>query len=177
MRTKSSFPPLLPSLLLFSPSLSAVSLLRLMFSIVYDNLRSFKSCSAFSLCAGPGSPEELWWEQCQWLPSPAFQWKGNADAGGGCEQWEEEECQNCWIEGFSPSDSPDKSRISTVPAYGQNISIKVEKLECWLIGELRSVLGYKFKCNYFPMAAARPLSNCQFICYPYYWNTSAPYVA
>lgn len=178
MRTKNSFLPLLPSLLLSSPNLLSEShCSNWCFSIVYYNLRSLMSSSPFSLCAGPGSPEELWWKQCQWLPSPSFQWKGNADAGGWYEQWKEEECQNCWTEGFSPSDCPDKSRISTVPAHGQNISIKVEKSECWLIEELKSILGYKFKCNYFPMAAARPLSKCQFMCYPYYWNTFAPYVS
>lgn len=141
------------------------------FSTVYCNLRSLMSCSPFSLCPGPGSPEELWWKPYQWLPSPSCPWKGNADAGGGCEQWKEEESQNCWSEGFPPSDSPAKSRISTVPAHGQNISIKVEKSECWSIEEMKSVLGYKFKCNYFPMAVARPLSKCQFLCYSYYWNT------
>lgn len=129
-------------------------------SIVHYNLRSLMSCSLFSLCAGPGSPQELWWKQCQWLPPPSFQWKGNADAGGRCEQWKQEECQNCWTEGSSPSDRPDKPRINTVPAHGQNISIKVEKSGSWLVEELKSVLGYKFKCNYFHMAAERLLSSC-----------------
>lgn len=176
MKTKNTFPPLLPLPHPFSQAQIAVWSLNSSnwcFGILYYDLRSLMSSSSFSLCVGPGSPKELRWEQFQWLSLPSFQWKGCADDGGWYGQWKQEECQSCQIEGFPPSDNPDKPRINTVPAHGQNISVKVEKSESWLIEELKSVLWYVFKCNYFNIAAAEATEQMPFMRYPCYWNTFA----
>lgn len=137
MKAKNIFPPPLPPPRQPFPRpnfLSAVLFLKLMFhySVLWFGILDVLFFS--SLCVGPGSPKELRWEQFQWLSLSSFQWKRHADAGGWYEQWKQKECQSCRIEGFPPSDNPDKPRISTVPAHGQNISIKVEKLESWLRG-------------------------------------------